>query len=245
MKFKKYKFALFATRLSSRGLALLSRFCYSSRANFYWQLAGFVSVAILVTSLIGLSLFGAEQNTFDALIKMRWSSPVPSKDIVILDIDEKSLSKLAPSLGRWPWKREVMAEVLSELENSGAKSIIFNVLITDPDIGNEQSDAVLNDVAVASKVVVFPLVRLPKTNDSRSSLRVSALSGSVLKDKSKDPTVAVILPGMQGMHKSMGFSNLEADNDGILRQYSINRVEDGWSMPSLVGRALELSKRSS
>ena len=241
MKFKKYKFAALASHMSVGGLSFISGFCYRTRANFYWQLAGLLCIGLLISSLLGLSLFGAEQNTFDTLIKMRWSSPVASKDIVILDVDEKSLSKLAPTLGRWPWKREVMAEVLSEIESAGAKSIIFNILITDPDIGNLQSDAVLNDIASGSKLIAFPLVRLPKENDLKSSLHVSALSGAVLKVKTDDPTIAVIMPGMAGMHKSIGISNLEADPDGILRQYSINRVEDKWSMPSLVGRVLGLA----
>lgn len=245
MKFKKYKFALIAGGVSSKALSLFSDFCYRSRSNFYWRLAALVSVGILLTSFSGMGLFGTEQNTFDTLIKMRWSSPAPSKNIVILDIDEKSLSKLAPKLGRWPWKREVMAEVLSELEGSGAKSVIFNILITDPDLGNEQSDAILNDIAAESKVVVFPLVRLPKENDSKSSLHISSVGGASLKSKNDDPTIAAILPAFPGMRKSMGISNLDNDPDGILRQYAINRLEDKWSMASLVGRALEISKLTS
>ena len=241
MRFKKYKFALIAKGAYSRPLLLVSEFCFQTRLNFYWSLAGLITIGILITTFLGLGLFGAEQNTYDSLIKIRWSSPAPSKDIVILDIDEKSLSKLAPKLGRWPWKREVMAEVLSELEAAGAKSVIFNELITDPDLGNEQSDAILNEVAEQSKIVVFPLVRLPNENDSKSSLHVSSINGASLKNKSVDPTIAAILPAFSGMRKNMGISNLETDSDGIVREYSIIRDEENWSMPSLIGKALELS----
>lgn len=242
MGFRKYKLAAYINHHYSVGFSKVSDFCYRSRVNFYWLLAGIVSSAILISSLLGLSLFGAEQNTFDTLIKMRWSSPKPSQEIVILDIDEKSLAKLAPSLGRWPWKREVMAEVLSEIEGAGAKSVIFNILITDPDITDKQSDAILDEVANASKKVVFPLVRLPNQNDNKSMLHASHITGLALQNKTNDPTVAVIMPGMNGMIKSMGISNLDADDDGILRQYSINRVEHDWSMPTLVGKAINIAK---
>jgi CHASE2 domain-containing sensor protein len=241
MSLKKYKLALFSTPLFSSCFLLISNFCYKSRTSFYWLLAGLISLTIIVSSLLGLSLLGAEQSTFDTLMKIRWSSPKPSQEIVILDIDEKSLAKLAPSLGRWPWKREVMAEVLSEIEASGAQSIIFNVLITDTDIANKQSDAILNDIAGASKIVAFPLVRLPQENDQKSQYHVSQLPGAILTSKLNDPTIAIILPGMLGMQKSMGISNLDTDPDGILRQYSINRVENYWIMPTLIGKALELA----
>lgn len=242
MGLKKYRFAAYINHHYAVTFSKVSEFCYQSRVNFYWLLAGLISSAILITSSLGISLFGAEQNTFDKLIRARWSSPTPSQEIVILDIDEKSLAQLAPSLGRWPWKREVMAEVLSEIESAGAKSVIFNVLITDPDINDKQSDAVLDEVASASEKVVFPLVRLPKENDSKSSLHASNIPGLVLKNKTNDPTVAGILPSMNGMMKSLGLSNLDTDDDGILRQYSINRVEDNWQMPTMIGRAISIAK---
>ncbi len=227
-------------QIYSHYFVLVSDACYKSKARFYWGLALLLSLVILISNIFEISVSGAEQSTLDKMLKIRWSSPEPSHQIVILDIDEKTLAKLAPSLGRWPWKREVLAEVLSEIESAGASSIIFNVLITDPDKGNEQSDAILDQVAQSSKIVVYPMVRLPKINDGKSALHIGDLSGTKLLGTS-NPTVAVILSGMQGMQKSMGISNLDGDDDGVLRQYNLNRIEESWAMPTLVGRAISLA----
>jgi len=226
----------------SKHLLRISDFCHKSRKNFYWAIAFLLSLVIFTSTLFDINLLGSEEATFDSIIKMRLSSPVPSSDIVILDIDEKSLAQLAPSLGRWPWKREVLGEALSEIEASGARSILFNILITDPDKGNEQSDAILSSVAADSKITSFPLVRLPFANDQKSSFHVSKLPGVDLKEG--DPTIAIIIPGLPGMQRNLGFSNLDNDEDGILRKYSLVRSEGNWSMPNIVGRTLDLAKIS-
>ena len=47
---------------------------------------------------------GAPKPTHDVILKGRFSSPAPSRDILILDIDERTLASLAPQHGRWPWR---------------------------------------------------------------------------------------------------------------------------------------------
>jgi adenylate cyclase len=50
--------------------------------------------------------------------------------IVILDIDEKSLGEI----GRWPWRRDVMADVLDKLfERHGAQLVAFDVVWAERD----------------------------------------------------------------------------------------------------------------
>ena len=60
---------------------------------------------------------GPEGESYDLAINYRIKSPSPSNDIVILDIDERSLSLLSNDYGRWPWPREVHAEILASLES--------------------------------------------------------------------------------------------------------------------------------
>ncbi|TSA54202.1 MAG: CHASE2 domain-containing protein [Actinobacteria bacterium] len=226
--------------LLSGQLLPVSDFCYRSSAQFYWALALFLSLAIIVSRIIGGSVGGVKETSFDFVMKHRWASPEPSPQVVILDIDEKSLAQLAPTLGRYPWKREIFGQVLAEVEAAGASSILFNILITDSDKGNEQSDDVLSDVAGESRVIAFPVVRLPSANDEKSNLHASQLPGAKLLG-SDDPTVALILPGLPGMQRNLGISNLDVDDDGVLRRYSLQRNERAWVMPTLVGRASSLA----
>ena len=54
----------------------------------------------------------------------------PERRVVILDIDEKSLGEI----GRWPWSRNVMAELVDRLfERQGARLVAFDVVFAERD----------------------------------------------------------------------------------------------------------------
>ncbi|MEH2508987.1 adenylate cyclase [Nitrobacteraceae bacterium AZCC 1564] len=51
------------------------------------------------------------------------------RPVVIVDIDEKSLSKL----GQWPWPRTRVADLVKQLTNLGAAAIAFDIVFAEPD----------------------------------------------------------------------------------------------------------------
>ena len=51
-----------------------------------------------------------------------------SDDVAILTIDEKAIEKY----GRWPWPREIIAKVIDEILESGAKLIAFDIVFSEP-----------------------------------------------------------------------------------------------------------------
>jgi len=53
----------------------------------------------------------------------------PSKDVVIAVVDEKSLGEL----GRWPWPRTVIGQLITTLEACGAKTVGFDIVFAEPD----------------------------------------------------------------------------------------------------------------
>ena len=65
--------------------------------------------------------------SFDILIQQEEKEL--SKDIGIVTIDEKSIEKY----GQWPWKRDVIAEVISNLRQSGAGVIMIPILFSEED----------------------------------------------------------------------------------------------------------------
>ncbi len=65
----------------------------------------------------------------DAVIAMALSTESKSNTVVIVDLDEKSLE----SYGQWPWPRYRLAQLLSELEVLGAKSIGLDLILSEPD----------------------------------------------------------------------------------------------------------------
>lgn len=51
-----------------------------------------------------------------------------SDDVAILTIDEKAIEKY----GRWPWPREIVAKVIDEVIEGGAKLVAFDIIFSEP-----------------------------------------------------------------------------------------------------------------
>jgi len=224
-----------------RGMLSIAKLCYKSRSYFYWVLAVLLSLFIISMNLLKDDETSVNGSIFDAAMKMRWMHPKPSPDIVILDIDEQSLAKLAPEYGTWPWRRDVFAHALAELEFDEAKSIIFTILITDPDPDHVRSDQTLSFVSSESFVTVYPMVRLPKENDAFSKLEVCDLIPAGIMKCHKGQKVAAILPGLPGMQHDLGIINHKLDADGVLRHWNLLWQDEHWKMPTMVSGALSLA----
>lgn len=219
---------------------------WTARLSRVW--GGKVLVAVgIVASCYAVFLFAtnsltpdAPSGAHDAILKTRFSGPAPARDVLIVDIDERSLALLAPEHGRWPWPRSVLADGAQKLTDLGARAVLLNVLTSDPDKANADSDAALDITAQMNRAMAFPMVRLNPDNDARSQLKVSAIPGAQTQPGHADATVAVILPMFGGMQDRMGVSNQRTDSDGVVRRYPLVWAEDRFSLPSVVGRTLEV-----
>ena len=49
--------------------------------------------------------------------------------VAVVDIDEASINKL----GQWPWPRTVLAQLVDQLGQAGAATIVFDVVFSEPD----------------------------------------------------------------------------------------------------------------
>ncbi|MCX6546371.1 MAG: adenylate/guanylate cyclase domain-containing protein [Acidobacteria bacterium] len=101
--------------------------------------------------------------------RVRWAADPAkaSQDIVMVTIDEVSVRRLDPLVGRWPWPRLVHADVIDFLAAAGARTIVFDVLFTERDrrtgfdvgstiwTGQESDRAFAASVAKAGNVVVL------------------------------------------------------------------------------------------
>lgn len=184
----------------------------------------------------------APSASHDVILKNRWSSPRPAANIIIVDIDERSLATLAVEHGRWPWPRSVLADGVEKLSDLGTKALLFNVLMSDPDKSNPDSDGAMDVTAAMSRAIAFPLVRLNPANDSKSSLTIASLL-----EKTGDPvvngsaTVAVVRPMFESMLDRIGVANQQPDGDGAVRRYPLIWKDDRLTMPTIVTRTVVLA----
>src|SRR5215471_4594463 len=87
---------------------------------------------VLVTAVLALYrpafLARIDAAVFDTLV--RWT-PVraPGDRIVIVDIDERSLS----TLGQWPWQRNMVGQLIARLRDLGASTVALDIIFAEPD----------------------------------------------------------------------------------------------------------------
>ena len=100
----------------------------------HWTLA-FVTV-ILVTLFHYSNNFVVETarlKSFDLL--QQYDEPIQSRDIAIVEIDEHAIEKY----GQWPWKRDVLADIIWKLREAGAGIIVLPILFSEYDrLGGDQ-----------------------------------------------------------------------------------------------------------
>lgn len=185
---------------------------------------------------------GMPKASHDVILKTRFSSPAPSQNVLIVDIDERTLAALSEKNGRWPWSRDVLADGLQKFNDLGAKAVLFNVMFSDPDKNNPDADAAMDVTAQMNHATAFPLIRLNPKNDSLSQLRASQISGVQLKkDHVAESTIAAILPMFGAMHDRLGVTNQKPDEDGIIRKYPLRWEEATFLLPSMVQRTADLA----
>ena len=75
-----------------------------------------------------LFLVSLDNRISDAMF--RWRGPLPvTGQVVIVDIDEKSLRRL----GQWPWPRTIVADLVQKVHQGGAKAIGLDIVFAEPD----------------------------------------------------------------------------------------------------------------
>ena len=88
----------------------------------------------------------ARLKQFDLL--QTYDQPTTSQDIVVVAIDETAIEKY----GQWPWKRDVLADIIWKLREAGAGIIVMPVLFSEAD--RRGGDMALAEALVDNGVVI-------------------------------------------------------------------------------------------
>lgn len=234
------------SRLSFQFIRLTTLLAEKLRNNFYLYLALILSLGILLDASVFHIGANMKQKAFDLVVRNRIAVPKPDPDIVIVDVNEASLAALAPDYGRWPWPRQVFGEFLEQLEAQKPKAVVFDILFSDADVYNPDSDAYFNDAIAATDNTFFPFLRLSQKQDALSQVKPPMIPGVLPvpgMKASPAATVAVVLPHFNAALQSgrLGTHNIYPDADGIVREYRLWRDDYSWRIPSLpltVGNAV-------
>jgi len=187
-----------------------------------------------------------ENRLLDSFVKMHAASLAPDPDIVLVDIDEKSLQKMEGEAGRWPWPRVVYADLVEGLAAQKPRAIVFDMMFVEKDRFRPQDDAAFAESAARHANTYFAFLRLPESSDGKG-IRIGdfARDFGLIRSRIADPEAKIalvpplVLP--RETHGRAGLITFKEDPDGVGRRYLLRETVGGWHIPSLPTRvALDL-----
>ncbi len=200
-----------------------------------------VALALAAAEIFWLRLAAPLENRLlDAYVRAHAARLSPDPDIVIVDIDEKSLARMQDIAGSWPWPRAVHAELLEGLAAQQPRAVVFDILFAEADKFRPESDALFVDAARRHSFAYFPMVRLAPRDDANYP-PVQKLAGALgLRARpGADPQARIaLLPPLVLPPEAWraGTINFLEDADGVGRRYGLRTVAHGWEIPSLPAR---------
>jgi adenylate cyclase len=196
-------------------------------------------VAALLAAALGLLDFvhNIELQTYDLRVEATAHPAGPSTGIVLVAIDNESLRRMEPIVGRWPWPRLVHASVIDYLAAAGAKVIGYDVLFAERDIrkfmvgdtewsGEESDAALVESTRKAGNVVHIAEVSSPELIDPSRAVAVNleapAFNATVPDAGCAEPRPQITppFPALAQAARWIGHSMFTLDADGPVRRVS-------------------------
>ena len=192
-------------------------------------------------------------------------NPTPHENIVIIDIDDKSLSEE----GRWPWPREKIARLTQKLTEAGVIVTVFDIIFSEPEANPAITILDLLEGVKVDELVTETLINIADQIDGDVALATSMLDKDIvlgyafLNDNEEygvigTPLNVTNLPELtntsilnqdgflsnldilQSVANFGGFLSVDPDADGVIRRASLIYEYKGNFYPSLALEAVRL-----
>jgi adenylate cyclase len=208
-------------------------------------------VPTLIVSVLSLYrpafIVSFEYDVYDRLLRALPARP-PSDRIVILDVDERSLA----SVGQWPWRRDVIGDLVTRLRKFGAAVVALDIVFAEPDRfphkGISPDDALAASLRGGGVVLGYAMTFDGTHHASRTCVRhpVGLAVVQPPDEQGGEPffraTGAVCnLESLSDAAGVSGFLNAAPDPDGILRRVPMLVEYDGDVYPSLSLAAVSIA----
>ena len=212
-------------------------------------LAAFAAAALLLAALeisFMQVLQPLENRLLDAFTRWHAAQLAPDPDVLLVEIDEKSLASMQAEAGRFPWPREVYAELLRGLMPQKPRAVVFDIMFSEPDKFRPQSDQAFAEAALPYRnALYFPMLLLDARDHASgaSAAELAPLIGLVRRPGA-DPHARIAMVPPLALPSELwrgGTINFLEDDDHVGRRYALRSTVRGWDVPSLPARvALDL-----
>jgi adenylate cyclase len=210
------------------------------------------AVLLIVAALLETGqlhwLASFENRLSDFFVRAQAAKLAPDPDIVIVDIDERSLAKMQDPLqmrdppGKWPWPRSVHADLVLGIESQRPRAIVFDLLFGEEDILNREADRAFNAALDGLVNVYLPMQRLNPDGDPNGVpiAQVAGILGLEATPSAQRDARIQLLPPQVVDEKHWSQSGIinfnDEDHDGVGRRYWLAMPAYGWRIPSLPAR---------
>ena len=224
-------------------------------------------VPVAVTAILALyrpgSLRTLDYAVYDSVMRRAEMNP-PSGRVVIVDVDERSLS----TFGQWPWRRDVIARLIARVRELGAATIALDVMFAEPDRHERSIEAASgrpsDDPASAStpgdaafaailregRVVLGDALTFDGGGRPLNGCVLHPISVAIVRrsdERTEEPFfhasgAICSLPMLARAAGASGFLNATPDADGILRRVPLLLELDGRVYPGLALAAVAAVK---
>ena len=186
----------------------------------------------------------AENKSFDyrqsLLVNHRHLTP--SKDIVIVAIDDGSYEYILDRYGEWPISRDVYAKILDRIEADKPKAVIFDLMFVKSFKVNPAAENLLANTMAKYSNVYTAINFDNQSADVRTPIELPARMSVNLENKSKDVDIErtfgfsncrAIIDQILNSKTKVGMINISRSEDGIIRQVPVMAHYDGLYYPHL------------
>ena len=201
-------------------------------------------VLAALIALLGVLAFpfmrALENRLLDSYVRTQAAFLAPDPDIVLVDIDEKSLAAMEKEAGRWPWPRVVYADLVEGLAAQKPRAIVFDIVLAEKDTLRPNDDAAFVETVAKHRNTYFPMLLLPQ-KDKAKAVPIRDVAGSLglVRTKRADPEArAGLVPPLvlPEAHWRAGLIGFAEDRDGVGRRHVLRETIGGWQIPSLAAR---------
>ncbi|MDB5892441.1 MAG: cyaA [Polaromonas sp.] len=140
------------------------------------------------------------------------ASAQPERRVILVDIDDSSLTRI----GAWPWSREAIAELTSQLDQQGVGLKLFDIVFPDSRAGGEALTRALRARDAEAPSLLAQVFALRNESQLQSGVLAGALPGAGCQA----PAVAAqgFIGNAGGLHSRAGHITPVLDADGAVRR---------------------------
>jgi len=201
-----------------------------------------ILIACLFSFITVLLIVSLEQFDFFKIYELksmdlfqRFRSPLENPEVLMVEIDQESLTALSEKGIQWPWPRQIYGPLIEFCVKAGSKGIIFDIIFSEPSSYGKEDDLVLAEAIQQARSVFLPMSLSSRTTDGKDA---SSLSRFGIRPES--PTGfrearSFILPVPEFVAGVRGLGNVifAPDSDGVYRGVALFTRFHEYLFPSL------------